>query len=480
VHVRTSADRLAGIANVWMVKHVWHLLNLAARTNEQDFRSAEKIMAKITTPKTHIKYAKAKEKQGQYKEAADAYEKGKDTESLVRLCLEHLQLPQRAFSIVRETRETASAMDIVKYTLKTGDFRSAIEFLLIAKENEKAIETAREHDMMDSLALFLGKDGTRSEYMEIARHYKSKKQPEQAAEYYEKAGQFKDALDLFLQVGEKAIDKAIDVVGAARNDVLTHTLVDYLMGEHDREPKDPNYIFRLYMALGNFRQAARTAVIIAKQEQEEGNYKSAHKLLFDTFKDMESQNIPVSRSPRGACPRLSVARLCRARVRREKAASTFGNACACAECGRCTLGCAYAHMVWRPQGLGGVAHVAAQLRARQVARQAGRPRHGCQLPPHPSLVSLHPPSLVSPQPSAGAGATALPEGDGGKVARPRMPCKHAVLVLGAPQHSEGANASRAAMPMGERAKRAPTCRSAWHAKCPRQRRDAAGIQWLIQ
>jgi WD repeat-containing protein 19 len=258
-------------------------------------RSAEKIMAQITTPKTHIKYAKAKEKQGQFKEAADAYEKGKDTESLVRLCLEHLQLPQRAFSIVRETRETSSAMDIVKYCFKNSDFRSAIEFLLIAKENEKAIETAREHEMMDALALFLGKDGTRGEYMEIARHYKNKKQLEQAAEYYEKAGQFKEALELFLQVGEKALDKAIDVVGAARNDVLTHTLVDYLMGEHDREPKDPNYIFRLYMALGNFRQAARTAVIIAKQEQEEGNYKSAHKMLLETFKDLESQNIPVTR-----------------------------------------------------------------------------------------------------------------------------------------------------------------------------------------
>jgi hypothetical protein len=51
-------------------------------------------MAQITTPKTHIKYAKAKEKQGQFEVAADAYEKGKDTESLVRLCLEHLQLRQ--------------------------------------------------------------------------------------------------------------------------------------------------------------------------------------------------------------------------------------------------------------------------------------------------------------------------------------------------------------------------------------------------
>jgi len=153
----------------------------------KDFRAAAPLMEKVTTPKLHVNFAKAKEKQGQYKEAADAYEKGKDTDNLVRLCLEHLQLPQRAFSIVRDTRGTSSAKEIVKYCFKTTDFRSAIEFLLIAKENEKAVETAREHDLIDSLALFLGKDGSKSEYMEIARHYENKHESEKAAEYYEKA-----------------------------------------------------------------------------------------------------------------------------------------------------------------------------------------------------------------------------------------------------------------------------------------------------
>lgn len=47
----------------------------------------------------------------------------------------------------------------------------------------------------------------------------------------------------------------------------------YLLSNSIFYCQDPNYIFRLYMALGNFKQAARTAVIIAKQEQEEGNYK---------------------------------------------------------------------------------------------------------------------------------------------------------------------------------------------------------------
>ena len=37
------------------------------------------------------------------------------------------QLPQRAFAIVRETRGTTSAKNIVKYCIQNADFRSAIE-----------------------------------------------------------------------------------------------------------------------------------------------------------------------------------------------------------------------------------------------------------------------------------------------------------------------------------------------------------------
>mgnify|MGYP001443056421 CR=1 FL=1 len=65
---------------------------------------------------------------------------------------------------------------------------------------------------------------------------------------------------------------------------------NYLMGEHDGNPKDPNWLYRMHLALGDYRQAARTQVIIAKQEQEQGNYKVAHKLLHDTFGQQWSDN----------------------------------------------------------------------------------------------------------------------------------------------------------------------------------------------
>ena len=56
-------------------------------------------------------------------------------------------------------------------------------------------------------------------------------------------------------------------MGRAQSDVLTNQLVDYLMGETDGVAKDHNYLFRLHMALGQYTQAASTAVAIARQEQ---------------------------------------------------------------------------------------------------------------------------------------------------------------------------------------------------------------------
>lgn len=114
-----------------------------------------------------------------------------------------------------------------------------------------------------------------------------------AAKHYALCEEYGMSLKLYLKVGEKEIDSAIEVVGKARSDALTHTLIDYLMGESDNVPKDPNYVYRLHKALGNFMQAANTALIIAKQEQEMGNYKQAHQLLFRTYQDLRSQKLAL-------------------------------------------------------------------------------------------------------------------------------------------------------------------------------------------
>ena len=101
------------------------------------------------------------------------------------------------------------------------------------------------------------------------------------------------ALKLFIQCGDREIDAAIDVVGKSQSEGLTHQLIDFLVGEKDGVPKDPNYIYRLYMALKKYDDAAKTALIIARQEQDMGNYALAHSVVFETIRRLEDAGIKV-------------------------------------------------------------------------------------------------------------------------------------------------------------------------------------------
>ena len=239
------------------------------------------------TPHTHIPHHR-------YDEAAAAYEKASDLDNVARLCLEHLNRAQRAFAIVRESRSSQGALLCAKHCQAVGDHHAAIEFLVLGQRGDDAYELATTHDVMDALATALGKEGTPDEYKRVAAYYEGKGQHQKAGKYWLVVKDYPRALRLFLACGEAAVDDAIEVVGRARSDLLTHQLIDFLMGETDGVPKDPNFIFRLYMALGNYPQAAKTATIIARQEQELGNYKIAHTMLFETHRELTAQRIRIS------------------------------------------------------------------------------------------------------------------------------------------------------------------------------------------
>jgi WD repeat-containing protein 19 len=59
-------------------------------------------------------------------------------------------------------------------------------------------------------------------------------------------------------------------------------------------PKDPNYIYRLHMALKRYEDASKTALIIAKQEQDLGNYPLAHSVVTETIRNLEDAFIKIS------------------------------------------------------------------------------------------------------------------------------------------------------------------------------------------
>ena len=256
------------------------------------------LMDRIASPKLHSEFAKAKEAEGSFQEAIEAYERANDLDSVVRLLLiPAVARPERAMALVRDTKSPQGALLVAKHCQVQGDHRGAIEFLVLAKRPGDAFELASLHDEMDTFTHTLGTSGTQQENKEVAVYYEKKGNAQKAGEFWLICKEYAKALRLFLQCGDRAVDQAIEVVGRARSDMLTHQLIDFLMGETDGVPKDPNYIFRLYapphaycsmnsgarqnrkhriiglaharyMALGNYPQAAKTAIIIARQEQE--------------------------------------------------------------------------------------------------------------------------------------------------------------------------------------------------------------------
>ncbi|RHZ21453.1 hypothetical protein DYB37_000111 [Aphanomyces astaci] len=266
----------------------------------KQLHKAAPLMAKVHMPKVHMQFAKAKEAAGEFAAASDAYEAAMDLDSVVRIQLEHLNNAEKAFSIVKQTKSSEGASAVAKYCIESANYAAAIDFLLMANREDDAFQLAQAHNEIDAFTKTIGDGISVERALKIAQHYEQTQAHARAGEFYQVCGNFHKALRLFLQCGETELGRAIDVVGKARNDMLTHTLIDYLMGDTDGIPKDPNYIFRLYMALGNYAQAAKTAIIIARQEQELGNYKVAHDVLVETHRQLQLHKIHVNQDLRNS------------------------------------------------------------------------------------------------------------------------------------------------------------------------------------
>lgn len=175
---------------------------------------------------------------------------------------------------------------VAQFCRRNGDHGGAIEFLLLARRGDEAFALAQEHEEMNRFVDMLGDAGTPEQYQRLATYYESKGEFARAGDLHARCGRHQTAVKNYLKVGGGCIDKAIEVVGKAQSHALTNVVVDFLMGETDGVQKDHNYLFRLHIALRNYEEAARTSVIIARQEQEMGNYKMAHAQLFDTLREL--------------------------------------------------------------------------------------------------------------------------------------------------------------------------------------------------
>jgi WD repeat-containing protein 19 len=179
---------------------------------------------------------------------------------------------------------------IAAYCETSGAKREAIEFLVLAGRRDEAFIIAQSHQEMDEYAAIILKVDEKNveEHLKIAQYYEGKSQWGKAARHYYRADNYQKALKLFISEGESVIPDMIEMVSKVKIEALTHELVDYLMGETDGVPKEPQWTFKLYSAIGNVKQAVKIAINISHQEQEAGNYKYAHDVLLDTYKDIKA------------------------------------------------------------------------------------------------------------------------------------------------------------------------------------------------
>ena len=77
-----------------------------------------------------------------YKEAVAGYSKAQDYENLVRVLLENLHDVDTAIKVIRKTHSRDSAKLIVSYLQEKSDFKSVIEFCLMAGMEKEAYEIA--------------------------------------------------------------------------------------------------------------------------------------------------------------------------------------------------------------------------------------------------------------------------------------------------------------------------------------------------
>ncbi|CCW63459.1 unnamed protein product [Phytomonas sp. EM1] len=269
-----------------------------------NLKAAGLLLPQIKSPGIIGRYANAKEIEGSFGEAERAYMQAEDWDNVVRIKVQKLNDLQGAYVIVRQTRSTNAAALVARMCQSRNEFASAVEFLVVAKCMKEAFELAKEHGCLSNyenalLNQVVLKDGVapvanQGDFNLLASYYDDMRKPGQAAVFYRLSGNSTLALKKYIESGQpEDIEKAIEVVGKARSDALTSKLIDFLMGDTDGQPKDPSYIFRLYMALGCYEKASKTCVIIAAREQEMGNYKAAHKTLIEACRILREKSIRV-------------------------------------------------------------------------------------------------------------------------------------------------------------------------------------------
>lgn len=266
------------------------------------------LLPKISSARIHLQFAKAKEADRQYYEASKAYEAAREWDSVIRINLDHLNNPEKAVRVVQETKSMEGAKMVAKFFQKLNDYESAIRFLVLSHCHDEAFQLARRHNQLELYGDILlemrrdvssGAEARPDDYRSLALHFENERNYFLAGKFYLHAEDYSKALKHLLKVAQtnqedqEAIPLAIEAVGAAKDERLATQLIEFLLGETDGVVRDAKYLFQLYMARQQFREAAKTALIIANDEQVNGNYRHAHDVLLMMYQELRQRSMHI-------------------------------------------------------------------------------------------------------------------------------------------------------------------------------------------
>ena len=284
-----------------------------------------------------LQYGKLQEQEGKFNDALKAYEQADQQLDCVRILLDKLNRPQEAVRLVRQQRKiynsTEACLLIAKHFQQASDYESAIEFLVYSGKLDEAFELALQESQMNLytnalLQIFQTKSAAETtdsiELFSLDLHKQDKnliKQLQRIAIYYEEehdllnsgkfyclADQLRKGIQNLLKAHssfkqnkahaaskEDPLKLAIEFACKSNDEQSIQQVIEVLINELDHgNQTDFQYLFKLYMCSGQYREATKTALLLAKEEQSNGNYDNAHGLLVEMCKNLFSNNLKVS------------------------------------------------------------------------------------------------------------------------------------------------------------------------------------------
>ena len=205
------------------------------------WQKVDKILPKVTSLKLHALHAKAKESEGKYRDAIKSYQLANDTDSMVRIYLDHLSDPHSASEIVLESRSVDGGRMLAKFYQSINDYESALQFLIHCGSVNEAFQLAQRHNMLKHYGELLEQhDGAKaSEFLVLAQYFENEKYTLLTGKYYFLAKEYAKALKLLLKAStfgndeQQALSLAIDCVATSNDDRLAAQLIEFLLVRKD-------------------------------------------------------------------------------------------------------------------------------------------------------------------------------------------------------------------------------------------------------